>query len=187
MIASGNPHKVSEIAVMLEPLALRVSPQPADLEVEETGLTYADNARLKASAAALRTGHWSLADDSGIEVDALGGAPGVYSARYAPTDRERVARLLQELGQSPYRGACFRSAMALADPGGRVVLEADGVCRGRVLHAPRGHGPGYDTIFYVREAAASYAEMGDHQRLKYGSRGKAARAMAPRLRKLMGL
>jgi non-canonical purine NTP pyrophosphatase (RdgB/HAM1 family) len=187
VIASGNPHKVEEIAAMLAATALQVRPQPADLEVEETGATYLANARLKAEAAARRTGHWALADDSGIEVDALGGRPGLFSARYAPTDRERIHRLLQELGDTPYRGAAFRSAMVLADPSGQTVLEAEGICRGTVLHEPRGHGGGYDPIFYVREAGCSYAEMGEHLRSRLGSRGKAARAIAPDLRDLLGL
>lgn len=172
---------------MLAATALQVRPQPADLEVEETGATYLANARLKAEAAARRTGHWALADDSGIEVDALGGRPGLFSARYAPTDRERIHRLLQELGDTPYRGAAFRSAMVLADPSGQTVLEAEGICRGTVLHEPRGHGGGYDPIFYVREAGCSYAEMGEHLRSRLGSRGKAARAIAPDLRDLLGL
>ncbi|SBO42575.1 non-canonical purine NTP pyrophosphatase [Cyanobium sp. NIES-981] len=187
VIATGNPHKVREIGAMLQPLDLEVCPQPRDLEVEETGATYGENARIKASAAAVRTGHWALADDSGIEVDALGGAPGLFSARYAPTDPERVARLLAELGDTPYRSGSFVSAMALADPSGTVRLEAEGVCRGVVLDAPQGQGPGYDPIFYVREAACTYAQMGEHQRLRLGSRGKAARQLAPGLKALLGL
>jgi non-canonical purine NTP pyrophosphatase (RdgB/HAM1 family) len=187
VIASGNPHKVREIGAMLQALDLEVCPQPRDLEVEETGATYLENARLKASAAAVRTGHWALADDSGFEVDALGGAPGIVSARYAPTDPERVARLLAELGDTPYRSGSFVSAMALADPTGAVLLEAEGVCRGVVLDAPQGQGPGYDPIFYVREAACTYAQMSEHQRLRLGSRGKAARQLAPALKALLGL
>jgi non-canonical purine NTP pyrophosphatase (RdgB/HAM1 family) len=187
VIASGNPHKVREIGAMLQPLDLQVCPQPPDLDVEETGATYLENARLKAAAAAVRTGHWALADDSGIEVDALGGAPGLFSARYAPTDPERVARLLADLGDNPYRSASFVSAMALADPGGAVVLEAEGVCRGLVLRRPQGEGPGYDPIFYVREAGCTYAQMGDQQRLRLGSRGKAARQLAAGLKERLGL
>jgi non-canonical purine NTP pyrophosphatase (RdgB/HAM1 family) len=155
--------------------------------VEETGSTYAANARLKAEAIGGLTNCWTLADDSGLEVDALGGAPGIYSARYAPTDHERIHRLLHELGDSPYRSARFVSAMALVDPSGQVVLEAQGVCHGLILTRPQGHGPGYDPIFFVREAGSSYAEMGSHLKSKLGSRGKAARAIAPGLRRLLGL
>jgi len=187
VVASGNPHKVAEIGAMLELVELDVLPQPPGLEIEETGATYLANARLKAEAVARITGHWALADDSGIEVDALDGAPGVFSARYAPTDHERIHRLLKELGDSLYRGASFRSAMALADPSGTTRAEAEGICRGQILRAPQGHGPGYDSLFYVREAGCSYALMGPHLKAKLGSRGKAARALAPKLLRLLEL
>jgi non-canonical purine NTP pyrophosphatase (RdgB/HAM1 family) len=187
VIASGNPHKVEEIAAMLDAAGLRVAGQPRDLEIEETGDSYLANARLKAETVASLTGCWALADDSGIEVDGLGGRPGLFSARYAPTDHERIHRLLHELGDSIYRGASFVSAMALANPDGITVAESEGICRGLVLRAPLGHGPGYDPIFYVREAGASYAQLNAFQKSRFGSRGRAARAMAPRLRTCLGL
>ena len=187
VIASGNRHKVAEIGAMLAALDLEVRQQPDGLEIEETGLTYAENARLKAEAVACLTGQWALADDSGLEVDALDGAPGIYSARYAPTDPERIARLLQDLGDTPYRSARFVSSMALADPSGRIRLEAQGVCRGVILATPEGSGAGYDPIFHVREAGCSYARMGEHLRQRLGSRAKAARDLAPGLRVLLGL
>jgi XTP/dITP diphosphohydrolase len=187
VVASGNPHKVAEIGAMLELVELDVLPQPPGLEIEETGATYLANARLKAEAVARLTGHWALADDSGIEVDALDGAPGIFSARYAPSDHERIHRLLKEMGDSLYRGASFRSAMALADPSGTTRAEAEGICRGQILRAPQGHGPGYDSLFYVREAGCSYALMGPHLKAKLGSRGKAARALAPQLLRLLEL
>ncbi|WP_411867113.1 RdgB/HAM1 family non-canonical purine NTP pyrophosphatase [Vulcanococcus limneticus] len=182
VIASSNRWKVAEIGAMLDAVALEVRPQPDGLEIEETGLTYRENARLKAETVARLTGQWALGDDSGLEVDALGGAPGLYSARYAPTDHERIHRLLHALGPTPYRSASFNSAMALADPSGTTVLEAEGICRGEILTAPQGHGGGYDPIFWVREAGLSYAELPEHLRHKLGSRGKAARALAPGLR-----
>ena len=187
VIASGTPHKVAEIAGMLSDLPLEVRQQPGGLEIEETGSTYLANARLKAETVAKLTGQWALADDSGLEVDALGGAPGIYSARYAGSDPERIARLLAELGDTPYRSASFNSAMALAGPDGITVLEAQGICRGEILLAPQGNGGGYDPIFWVREAGCSYAQLSQHLRLKLGSRGKAARQMADELRELLGL
>ena len=187
VIASGNPYKVAEIAAMLDAVDLEVRRQPDALEIEETGSTYLANARLKAEAVASLTGHWALADDSGLEVDALGGAPGLYSARYAPTDPERIDRLLQELGPTPYRSASFNSAMALADPSGTTVLEAEGLCRGEILSAKLGPGGGYDPIFWVREAAMTYGQMPAHLKDKLGSRGKAARLIAPGLTRLLGL
>ncbi|NDC34554.1 MAG: RdgB/HAM1 family non-canonical purine NTP pyrophosphatase [Synechococcaceae bacterium WB9_2_112] len=187
VIASGNAHKVAEIAGMLGDLPLEVQQQPRGLSIEETGSTYLANARLKAEAVAQLTGQWALADDSGLEVDALGGAPGIYSARYAASDAERISRLLGELADTPYRSASFNSAMALAGPDGITVLESQGICRGEILHSPQGCGGGYDPIFWVREAGCSYAELSEHLRLKLGSRGKAARQMAAELRELLGL
>jgi len=185
VIASGNPHKVAEISAMLDVVDLEVRQQPDGLEIEETGSTYLENARLKAETVARLTGTWALADDSGIEVDALGGAPGIYSARYGPTDHERIHRLLKELGDSLYRGASFRSAMVLADPSGNTVLEAEGICRGQVLRARQGQGHGYEPIFWVREASCTYGEMGEHLKSRLGSRSKAARQLAPGLRQLL--
>lgn len=185
VIASGNAHKVSEITAMLDAVELEVRRQPEGLEIEETGSTYLENARLKATEVARLTGQWALADDSGLEVDALGGEPGLYSARYAATDPERIARLLRELGDSPYRSASFNSAMVLANPEGEVVLEAEGICRGEILSAPQGHGGGYDPIFWVRDVRMTYAQMPAHLRDKLGSRGKAARALAPQLKRLL--
>ena len=187
VIASGNRHKVAEIASMLAVAEIEVLPQPPGLEIEETGTTYAQNARLKASTVASLCGEWALADDSGLEVDALGGRPGLFSARYAPTDPERIHRLLRELDDSLYRGARFVSAMALADPSGAIRLEGCGLCHGTILHEPEGSGAGYDAIFWVREAGCSYARMSAHLRARLGSRGKAARELAPGLRRLFGL
>jgi non-canonical purine NTP pyrophosphatase (RdgB/HAM1 family) len=187
VIASGNPHKVAEIAAMLEMVELEVLPQPAGLEIEETGSTYAANARLKAETVARLTGCWALADDSGLEVDALGDRPGLYSARYAPSDPEKIHRLLHELGDGLYRGGRFVSAMALADPDGITRLEGCGICHGTILREPQGNGGGYDPIFWVREAGCSYAQMSAHLKSKLGSRGKAARQLAPALRQLLGL
>ena len=187
VIASGNAYKVAEISAMLDAVDLEVRQQPDGLEIEETGTTYLENARLKASTVAQLTGQWALADDSGLEVDALGGAPGLYSARYAPTDHERIHRLLHEMGSTPYRSASFNSAMVLADPTGRPVLEAQGICRGEILTMAEGQGGGYDPIFWVREAGMTYAQMGQHLKDKLGSRGKAARALAPELKHLLGL
>jgi len=97
VIASGNAGKIREFANLLADLPLEIRAQPEGLEVEETGSSFAENARLKATAVALATGCWALADDSGLAVEALGGAPGVHSARYAASDPERITRLLREL------------------------------------------------------------------------------------------
>jgi len=124
VIASGNPHKVAEITAMLDAVQLEVRRQPEGLEIEETGSTYLENARLKATEVARITGQWALADDSGLWVDALGGAPGVHSARYADSDAARIERLLHELAAAgahsgSARSAAFTAALALANPEGR--------------------------------------------------------------------
>jgi len=186
-IASGNPQKVAEIESMLGPLPLIVRRQPDDLEVEETGATYLENARLKAVAAAQRTGHWTLADDSGLEVDALDGAPGLYSARFAPSNAEKVSKLLEALDNDPYRSAKFRSAMVLCSPQGECLEQAEGVCWGELLTAPAYSGGGIESLFWVREAQCTYGELSASQLSRLGSRGKAARTLAPRLRQRLGL
>jgi XTP/dITP diphosphohydrolase len=188
MIASGNAGKVREFGRLLADLGLETQPMPEALEVEETGSTFAENARLKAEAAARATGCWALADDSGLSVDALGGAPGVHSARYADTDTTRIQRLLQELADAgattpSARSAQFTAALALASPEGEVVLEVEGICPGTILEAPRGEGGfGYDPVFFVPEAGLTFAEMPNSQKAELGHRGRAFAALKPQLR-----
>ena len=172
---------------MLAPLDLTVGRQPDDLDVEETGTTYRENAELKAVAAAQRTGHWSLADDSGLEVDALSGAPGLFSARFAETNALKLEKLLCAVGQTPYRSACFRSTMVISDPSGSCVAAAEGICWGELLSAPAYPGGCYESLLWVREARCTYGELNHAQLIRLGSRGKAARALAPQLRQLLHL
>ncbi|MGA0364667.1 MAG: RdgB/HAM1 family non-canonical purine NTP pyrophosphatase [Vulcanococcus sp.] len=191
VIASGNAGKVREFAQLLEDLGLDTQPQPEGIEVEETGSTFAANARLKAEAVAKATGQWALADDSGLSVDALGGVPGVHSARYAATDAARIERLLQELHDAgaldpEARSARFTAALALADPSGRVVLEVEGHCPGQILMACRGDGGfGYDPVFYVPEVQLSFAEMPKALKAEVGHRGRAFAALKPQLQALL--
>ena len=187
IIATGNPIKVAEIEAMLIPLPIVVQRQPDELDVDETGTTYLENASLKASAAALRTKNWALADASGLEVDALGGAPGLFSARYASGNNAKLQRLLNALGQSPYRSACFRSTMVISDPTGRCVASAEGFCWGELLKEPAYTGGGFESLLWVREAQCTYGELNAAQLTRLGSRGKAARALAPDLRRLLNL
>ena len=187
IIASGNPHKVAEIESMLGPIDVDVQRQPADLDVEETGSTYLENARLKASAAAARTGCWALADDSGLEVDALDGAPGLYTARLAASDAEKLSKLKLAMADIPYRSARFRSAMVLCSPEGDCDEQSEGICWGELLCEPAYPGGGIESLFWVREAGCSYGELNPSQLSKLGSRGKAARALAPGLRRRLQL
>ena len=188
VIASGNRSKIREFAELLACVDVDLHGQPEGLAVEETGSSFAQNARLKAETVARLTRRWALGDDSGLSIDALGGAPGVYSARYADSDRERISRVLRELEVNPYRSAWFTCALAVADPSGRTVLEEEGICRGEILERPVGEGGfGYDPIFWVREAGQTFAEMPAHLKRKLGHRGKAFRQLAPQLRELLKL
>ena len=180
VIASGNAGKVREFSHLLADLGLEIRAQPEGFNVEENGSTFAANARLKATAVAQATGHWALADDSGLCVEALGGAPGVHSARYADSDGARIQRLLDELEQAAIttgtdnRRADFVAALALSDPSGCVCLEAEGTCPGEILTSPKGFGGfGYDPIFYVPEAGQTFAEMDKAEKRKFGHRGRA--------------
>ena len=162
--------------------------KPEELEIEETGDTFAANACLKASQVAQATGNWAIADDSGLEVDALNGVPGVYSARYGKTDSERIARLLRELGNEVNRQAQFVCVVAIAAPDGAIVLQSEGICRGEILHAPRGDGGfGYDPIFYVPEKQLTFAEMTPELKRSISHRGKAFAALLPQLGKILSV
>lgn len=191
MIASGNAGKLREFSALLADLPLEIRGQPEGLAVEETGSTFAANASLKAEAVARATGCWALADDSGLSVEALGGAPGVHSARYADSDAERIARLLQELAAAgadtaETRGARFTAALALADPDGQVVLAVEGHCPGTILEAPRGEGGfGYDPVFFVPELGLTFAQMTKDQKSACGHRGRAFAALRPDLQTLL--
>ena len=186
VIASGNVGKIREFEGLLKALPVNVQPQPAGLEVEETGSTFAANARLKAIAVARATGEWALADNSGLSVDALDGAPGVHSARYAATDPERIARLLKALNGSKQRKAHFCAALCIAAPDGRVLLEVEGRCQGRITQIPRGdQGFGYDPIFEVEGTSLTFAEMPLAEKKQHGHRGRAFTALEPQLRELL--
>ena len=186
-IASGNSKKVAEIETMLGPLPLNVQKQPDNLNVEETGSTYLENALLKAKAAAEITKTWTIADDSGLEIDALNGAPGIYSARFAKNNSEKLKKVLAELSDNPYRSARFCSVMVLCDPTGQPVSNAEGICWGEILKQPAYPNGEFESIFWIRETKCTYGELTQEQLMKLGSRGKAARALAPYLLNELGI
>jgi XTP/dITP diphosphohydrolase len=187
VVATGNPGKLREMQAYLADSGWELTLKPEELDVEETGETFAANACLKASQIAKATGNWTIADDSGLAVDALNGVPGVYSARYGNTDAERIARLLQELGDTENRQAKFICAVAVASPEGAIVLQSEGVCRGEILYATRGAGGfGYDPIFYVPEKQLTFAEMSPELKKSISHRGKALKVLVPQLVKLQG-
>ena len=186
-IASGNSKKVSEILDMLDVLSLNVKKQPEYLNVEETGNTYFENAFLKAKAASLETKTWALADDSGLEVDYLDGRPGIYSARYAKSHKEKLIKLLNELNNVPYRSAKFISCMVLCDPEGNLVKDTTGICWGEILKEPKYPNGEFESLFWVKEANCVYGKLSHSQLSKLGSRGKAAKYIAPFLKKEFGI
>lgn len=187
VVATGNPGKLKEMQAYLGETDWQLQLKPPEIDVEETGTTFVENARLKATTVAKATQHWAIADDSGLSVDALDGAPGIYSARYGKTDEERIGRLLRELGDRSDRGGQFVCAIAVARPDGSIAAEVEGICRGEILDSPRGEGGfGYDPIFFVPEANLSFAEMSSQQKHECSHRGIAFQALLPQLEKLAG-
>ena len=185
IVATGNPGKLREIEEYLTHLQIQLQLKPEELEIEETGDTFMANACLKASLVAKATGEWAIADDSGLAVDALNGAPGIYSARYGQTDSERIERVLRELGEADQRQARFVCAIAIARPDGEIALTSEGICQGEILDAPRGaNGFGYDPIFYVPSQQQTFAEMKPEVKHKLSHRGKAFETLLPQLGKI---
>lgn len=197
IIATNNPGKVREFRALLDGCGFDLA-LPAEVgvtfEVEETGTTFEANARLKAEAASALTRLPALADDSGLEVDALDGRPGIFSARYAGgdrtdpalTDEERYRIVLDEMRhvQEGRRGARFRAVIAIAAPG-RETRTVEGVFGGRIGNEPRGDGGfGYDPIFLVAGRDITSAELPEEEKNAMSHRGRAARKALPILKEL---
>ena len=176
VIASGNAGKIGEYRGLLSGAGLELS--FFDPAVEEVGETYADNARLKAEAARDALALPAAGDDSGVEVDVLGGFPGIRSARIGPTQAERTQALLDRLQGHPRPWpARFVCTIALAAPG-RSTQFFEGECRGEIVAEWRGQaGFGYDPVFLVPEAKSTFGEMGPEEKAKYSHRARAVRAM----------
>ncbi|WP_071517405.1 RdgB/HAM1 family non-canonical purine NTP pyrophosphatase [Geitlerinema sp. PCC 9228] len=186
VVATGNPGKLREMqSYFPADGGWRLALKPAEIEVEETGETFVENACLKASQVAQATEKWAIADDSGLMVDALGGAPGIYSARYGKSDEERIQRLLRELGDTSQRQAKFVCALAVAQPNGEIAISVEGVCPGEILQSPRGtEGFGYDPIFYFNEAGMTFAEMPPDMKKRLSHRSQAFAKLLPQLSQL---
>ena len=185
IVATGNPGKLQEMQEYLQKLPWQLELKPAELDIEETGTTFIENACLKASQVAKALNQWAIADDSGLAVDALNGAPGIYSARYGKTDKERIDRLLKELGTKTNRKAKFICAIAMASPDGEIALQTEGICQGEILTSPRGSGGfGYDPIFYVPQQQQTFAEMSPTVKRQISHRGVAFEQLMPKLKEL---
>ncbi|HVE59150.1 MAG TPA: XTP/dITP diphosphatase [Pyrinomonadaceae bacterium] len=182
LVATNNAGKIKELDELLADLPIRLfglRDFENTFEPEETGATFADNAVLKANSYALQTGFWALSDDSGLEVEALNGAPGVFSARYAgenANDQERIVKLLDELTEKggKSRRARFVCAMAIADETGEIKFQAEGICDGKIALKPRGtNGFGYDPIFVPEGYEQTFGELSSAIKGKISHRAQA--------------
>lgn len=191
VVATKNPGKAREFARILEGMPYRIvslADYPDAPDVDETGETFAENAALKARAYADFTGELTLADDSGLEVDALGGAPGVYSSRFAPTEAERNAKLLDLMKDIPdaQRTARFRCVIAISKPGGEART-CEGAVEGTIARSPRGdQGFGYDPIFYIPKLGKHFAELSPDEKNSISHRGKALEKAKEVLKTMIG-
>lgn len=192
VISTRNRHKAGEIAAILPDIGVKfltLEDFPSAPEVAEDGRTLEENAVKKAKAAAAASGRWALADDTGLEVECLGGLPGLMSARFAGPGRdyaENNEKLLKELSGVPFgrRKAVFRCVMALASPEGRVIVE-QGTLEGFITEAPRGsNGFGYDPLFLVPDGGRTLAEMSSDEKNIISHRHSAVLKMIPHLRGL---
>lgn len=183
VLATGNKGKIREFSGLLEGVFGRIislNDLESPPEVVEDGATFRENALKKARAIAAYSGKPALADDSGLAVDALGGSPGVYSARYAgegATDRDNIAKLLTELGGVENRSASFVCVLALVYPDGKEIT-AEGTCEGVILTEPRGEGGfGYDPVFFLTDYGKTMAEIPSELKNKISHRARAAEAL----------
>ena len=194
LVATHNQGKVREFAEMMQDLKIQwLSLDEAGVteDVAETGQTFAENSRLKARAYAAQTGLLTLADDSGLEVDALDGAPGVYTARYGGpglTPQERYQYLLANLQGGPQseRTARFRCVITLAAPDGAILGESEGICPGLITLQPAGSGGfGYDPVFCLPDRGKTMAQLPPEEKHQISHRGRAVRQIAPLLRQVL--
>lgn len=193
VLGTHNQKKCGELRSLLEPLRVELrslAEVDRPLTVDETGSTFMENARLKATEQAIHLGEWTIGEDSGLCVPALEGAPGIYSARYADpnaTDAKNNAKLLDAMGEfdGAHRTAYYVCTIALSDPSGRVCLEAEGRCWGRILRSMRGDGGfGYDPMFEIPEYHLTFAELGPTVKSVLSHRARALETFTRSLRKL---
>jgi len=195
LIATRNKGKFLEIKKALKgrPFELlgldAVKKIPKNFKVKETGKNFRENAILKAKIFAKKTGFLTLADDSGLEVDALAGRPGIYSSRYAEgTDKERCLKLLQEMKNIPdkKRASQFRCVIAIFDSRAKKLTTCEGICKGKITKKPKGdHGFGYDSIFYLPKLKKTMAQLRSFQKNAFSHRGKALRKAKNDLEKFL--
>ena len=202
VLASSNEHKVKEINAIVRSSYFECCEEcqgscyssvdyqsqnggsitfilpPSGFDPEENGKTFEENSLIKAYAAWQMTKTWTLADDSGLCIDALNGAPGIHSARYAETPKARIDRVLKEMEGVENRLATFKCCMTLINPEGNVAFSYTGICRGSILTTRRGiNGFGYDPIFLLKDSDKTMAELSEDEKNKVSHRGKALGAV----------
>ncbi|MBL1211188.1 RdgB/HAM1 family non-canonical purine NTP pyrophosphatase [Geminocystis sp. GBBB08] len=186
IVATSNVGKLKEMQEYLEEFDLQLGLKPSELEIEETGMSFMENAILKASQVSKILNEWSIADDSGLMVDELNGQPGIFSARYGKTDFDRINRLLGELEGKNNRQAKFVCAVAISNSRGQIIIKTEGICEGEILTERRGEsGFGYDPIFFVPEIKQTFAQMSPELKRKISHRGKAFASLTPLLKSLL--
>ena len=174
VFATNNINKLKEVNEIAQNSGITFILPPDSFNPEETGTTFAENSYIKASEAAKLSGKIALADDSGLCVNVLNGAPGLYSARYAETQQLRIKRLLNELAGEKDRQAQFVCCMTLVAPVGEILYQTTGYCKGHIAHAPSGtHGFGYDPIFIPDNYTITIAQMDDETKNNISHRGNA--------------
>jgi XTP/dITP diphosphohydrolase len=193
VLASRNHKKAREVSEILAPAGFMVIPVtdfPDVPEVEEDGLTFAANAARKASEVARQLNRWVIGEDSGLQVDALGGAPGIYSARYSgagATDEKNNQKLIADLANVPdeKRGAGYLCSVALSDPNGDIRIACEGTCRGRILNEANGEGGfGYDPYFLIPEYHLTFGQLSSVVKHRLSHRARAFATFVPLLRKI---
>ena len=176
VLASSNEHKVKEINEISLGEGIEFILPPAGFNPVENGATFEENSLIKALEAWKLSKTWTLADDSGLCIDALGGKPGIYSARYAETPQKRIERVLKEMEGVEHRKAHFACCMTLINPEGKVELAYTGICEGSIGFEPRGNnGFGYDPIFLVENSEKTMAELSDSEKNHVSHRFRALR------------
>lgn len=174
VLASSNEHKVKEINAITKGLGIEFILPPAGFDPIEDGNTFEENSLIKAHAAWKLGKTWTLADDSGLCIDALNGAPGIHSARYADTPQSRIDRVLSEMNGIENRSARFKCCMTLLNPNGEIAFSYTGVCEGSIIDGQRGvNGFGYDPIFLLKGSNKTMAELSEDEKNKVSHRGKA--------------
>ena len=178
VLASSNEHKVKEINAIVSGLGIEFILPPAGFDPVEDGKTFEENSLIKAKEAWKLAKTWTLADDSGLCIDALNGAPGIHSARYAETPQARINRVLHEMQGVENRSARFKCCMTLINPQGEVAFSYTGICEGSIIQGQRGvNGFGYDPIFLLEGTNKTMAELSEDEKNAVSHRGKALNAV----------